>query len=152
VANTPREVQLATVIQAMAQEAGIDVKVVATETNTMIAAMNAGDYQASIVNWSGRADPDFNVAIFLACDGFQNWGKYCNPHFDELLERARAVTDPVQRQPLYWDVASTYLTDRPDIFLFHNTWLWGMTSALHGFTPVPDGLLRPQKLELTGGR
>ena len=41
----------------------------------------SGAYDVALVLWSGRADPDGNVAIWLACNGFLNWGKYCNPKF-----------------------------------------------------------------------
>ncbi len=143
-ANTPRETQIGEVLQSMVAEAGIELKLLPTETNTQIAAMNAGDYQASIVNWSGRADPDFNIAVFLESDGFQNWGKYTSLAFDDLLARARAVTDPAARAPLYQKAAAIYLTDRPDIFLFHPTWLFATSARVTGFTPLADGLIRPQ--------
>ncbi len=71
VTNTPRELQLAEVIQSMVAEAGFDMTIRAHEVNAHIQTMNAGDYQASVVVWSGRADPDANVSLFLACDGFQ---------------------------------------------------------------------------------
>ena len=146
VTNTPRETQLGEVIQSMAAEGGFDVKVQPLDVNAMIGAMNAGDYNASVVVWSGRADPDSNISLFLACDGFQNWGKYCDPHFDDLLNKARASTDPAERQSLYHQVAAQYLQARPDIVLFHMTWLFGATDALHGFVATPDGLIRPQGL------
>jgi peptide/nickel transport system substrate-binding protein len=147
-ANTPRETQIGEIMQSMLAEAGITLKLLPSETNTMIDAMNRGDYQASIVTWSGRADPDFNVSLFLASDGFQNWGRYANPAFDDLLSRARSATDPAVRAPLYHQAASVYLTDRPDIFLFHNTWLFGASAKLKGFAPFSDGLIRPQGLSL----
>ena len=91
VENSPSETQAGQVIQSMAAEAGFDVRIQALEPNTLVAANNRGDYQMALVLWSGRADPDFNISIFLACDGFQNWGKYCNPQFDSLLNQARSV-------------------------------------------------------------
>ncbi len=148
VTNTPRETQLAEVIQAMAGEAGFDVKIQALDTGALINDMNAGNYNASVVVWSGRADPDSNISLFLACDGFQNWGKYCDQKFDALLGRARASTDLAERQSLYRQVAAQYLTDRPDIVLFHMTWLFAASDALHGFVATPDGLIRPQGLSL----
>jgi peptide/nickel transport system substrate-binding protein len=147
-ANTPRETQIGEIMQSMLAEAGITLKLLPSETNTMIDAMNRGDYESSIVNWSGRADPDFNVSLFLASDGFQNWGRYSNPAFDDLLSRARAATDPAVRAPLYHQAAALYLTDKPDIFLFHTTWLFAATTRLHGFAPLADGLIRPQGLSL----
>jgi peptide/nickel transport system substrate-binding protein len=146
--NTPSDIQIGEVLQSMAAEAGIDIRLVAGETNANIQAMNAGDYQASLVIWSGRSDPDFNIVQFLACDGFQNWAKYCNPKFDDALNHGRAATDPAQRAVAYHDAASIYLAERPLVFLFHMTWLYAHSDRLKGFTPVPDGLIRPQGLTL----
>ncbi len=98
-------------VQSLAGEAGFDIKLQAAEANALVAAGRAGNYQATIVIWSGRPDPDGNVAIWLACDGFLNWGKYCNPTFDDLLSRARGVTDVVQRQALYRQLVDVYLAD-----------------------------------------
>jgi peptide/nickel transport system substrate-binding protein len=151
VENTPTEAQTGQVIQSMAAEAGFDVTLRVLEPNALVAAAQRGDYQAAVVLWSGRADPDFNVSIFLACDGGQNWGHYCNPAFDKLLAQARAVTDPAERQALYRQVSDTYLNDRPDIFLYHLTWLFAHNARLDGFHVFPDGLIRPQGLQMRGG-
>ncbi len=70
------------------------------------------------------------------------------PSFDGLLARARSVTDTVERQALYRQVASAYLADRPYLILFHMTWLWAHTDRLQGFTPSPDGLLRMPGLRM----
>ena len=148
VTNTPRETQLGEVIQAMVADAGFDMKLQALDTGALIADMNAGNYNASVVVWSGRADPDSNISLFLACDGFQNWGKYCDPKFDSLLSQARSSTDLGERQSLYRQVAAQYLRDRPDIVLFHMNWLFAASRALQGFVATPDGLIRPQGLRL----
>jgi peptide/nickel transport system substrate-binding protein len=101
IGNSPVEQQVGQVVQSMAAEAGFEITLQAAEANALVAAGRSGNYQATIVIWSGRPDPDGNVAIWLACDGFLNWGKYCNPKFDDLLARARGVTDVAQRQSLY---------------------------------------------------
>jgi peptide/nickel transport system substrate-binding protein len=146
--NSPVEQQVGQVVQSMANEAGFDVKLQTAEANALVAAARAGNYQASIVIWSGRPDPDGNLAIWLACDGFLNWGKYCNPKFDDLLGRARGVTDVAQRQALYRQLVDVYTTDRPHLVLYHAKWLWAMSDKLSGFTPTPDGLIRPQGMTL----
>jgi len=146
--NSPVEQQVAQVLQSMACEAGFDVRLQAAEANALVAAARAGTYQATMVIWSGRPDPDGNVAIWLACDGFLNWGKYCNPTFDDLLARARGVTDIAQRQALYRQVVDAYLADRPHIVLYHAKWLWALSDKVSGFTPTPDGLIRPQGMTL----
>ena len=145
IGNSPVEQQVGQVVQSMAAEAGFDIKLQAAEANALVAAGRAGNYQATIVIWSGRPDPDGNVAIWLACDGFLNWGKYCNPKFDDLLARARGVTDVAQRQALYRQLVDIYLADRPHIILYHAKWLWALSDKVSGFTPTPDGLIRPQE-------
>jgi peptide/nickel transport system substrate-binding protein len=148
IGNNPVDQQVGQVLQSMAGEAGFDVKLQAGEANANNAAVNAGNYQATIVLWSGRVDPDGNVAIWLACDGFLNWGKYCNPKFDDLLARARGVTDVAQRQALYKQLVDVYLADRPQIVLYHAKWLWALSDKVSGFTPTPDGLIRPQGITI----
>jgi peptide/nickel transport system substrate-binding protein len=148
IGNSPVEQQVGQVIQSMAAEAGFDIKLQSAEANALIAAGRAGNYQATIVIWSGRPDPDGNVAIWLACDGFLNWGKYCNPAFDNLLARARGVTDVAQRQALYRQLVAIYVADRPQLVLYHAKWLWALSDKVSGFTPTPDGLIRPQGMTL----
>lgn len=148
IGNSPVDQQEGQVIQSMASEAGFDIKLQTNEAKALVAAARAGKYDASIVFWSGRVDPDGNVQIWLECSGFLNWGKYCNPKFDDLLARARGVTDVVQRQALYRQVADVYLADRPHIVLYHARWLWALSDKVSGFTPTPDGLIRPQGMTL----
>jgi len=144
VGNSSVEQQAGEVLQSMADEAGFDVKLQAAEANAQVAAARAGNYDATVVIWSGRPDPDGNVAIWLQCDGFLNWGKYCNPAFDALLAKARGVTDVAARQAVYRQVVDTYLHDRPHIVLWHIKWLWALSDKVSGFVPTPDGLIRPQ--------
>jgi peptide/nickel transport system substrate-binding protein len=148
IGNSPVEQQVGQVVQSMAGEAGFDIRLQAAEANALVAAGRAGNYQATIVIWSGRPDPDGNVAIWLACDGFLNWGKYCNPKFDDLLARARGVTDVAQRQALYRQLVDIYVVDRPHLVLYHAKWLWALSDKVSGFTPTPDGLIRPQGMTI----
>jgi len=147
-ANSPVDLQVAQVIQSMIAEAGFDMKIQATEANTLTNATQKGDYQATLVFWSGRPDPDGNISIWLQCDGFLNWGKYCNPQLDDALAKARLTTDPAARLVQYKRAADIYLADRPHIFLYNIKWLWGTTAKLEGFSPGVDGLIRPQGMVL----
>jgi len=148
VGNSSLEQQTGEVLQAMADEAGFDVRIQAAEANAQVAAARAGNYDATVVIWSGRPDPDGNVAIWLQCDGFLNWGKYCNHGFDALLAKARGVTDVAARQAVYRQVVDTYLEDRPHIVLWHVKWLWALNGKVSGFVPAPDGLIRPQGMRV----
>ena len=83
--QSPSDQQIAQIIQSMAAEAGFDVKLEVLEANTLISNASKGLYDAAITLWSGRADPDGNVSIWIACEGFVNWGKYCNKDVDAAL-------------------------------------------------------------------
>ncbi len=146
--NDPVTAQVAQVIQAMAGEAGFDVKLNVMDSAASGAAGKAGAFQATMGIWSGRPDPDGNIAIWMSCGGFVNWGQYCNPALDALFARAAALTDPAQRVPLYREINAITSRDRSHLVLFHFTWLWGMSDKVEGFVPMPDGLMRPQGMSL----
>src|SRR5262245_44133566 len=56
---------VAQVVQSMAAEAGFDMKIRVTEFATSLKQAEAGEYQAFMLAWSGRIDPDGNSYIFL---------------------------------------------------------------------------------------
>ena len=70
---------VAEVIQAMAAEVGIDMKIRVTEFATSLKQAEAGEYQAYLLAWSGRTDPDGNLYIFDKCKAPQDYPGYCNP-------------------------------------------------------------------------
>jgi peptide/nickel transport system substrate-binding protein len=147
-ANATSGLQLAQILQSMAGEAGFDISIRSIEAMTMVQNTSSGNYQAALAIWSGRPDPDGNISYWLACDGFLNWGKYCDPKFDGLLEAARSTIDPEARARLYRQATDIYMDARPALFLHHYTWLWGLSRKVEGFTPHPDGIIRPQGLKL----
>jgi peptide/nickel transport system substrate-binding protein len=142
IGSDPLDSRVAQIIQAMAGEAGFDVKITVTEGATLLSRITAGSYEIALLIWSGRADPDANVSIWVACDGFVNWGKYCDPKLDDLLRRARQTTEPAERARLYAEAAAIYL------FLYHLKWFWGASAKLSGIVPHPDGIIRLQGLRL----
>jgi peptide/nickel transport system substrate-binding protein len=148
VPNSPVESHVAQVIQSMVGEAGFDMKIEVLEANTLTERTNEGNYEAALVIWSGRPDPDGNISIWLACDGFLNWGKYCNRQLDAHLAAARRSTEPALRFAEYAAAAKIYLDDRAHIFLYNYRWLWGLAEKVEGFAPHPDGIIRLQDVRL----
>jgi len=142
VPNDTERLQLAQVIQAMAAEAGFDLRIRATEFATSLDLGERGDFEAYLLAWSGRLDPDGNLFIALGCKGPFNYGKYCKPEVDSEIMAGRSVLAPEERMKHYTAVAQAALRDRPVIYLFHRRWLYGYTAKLDGFQPYPDGLIR----------
>ncbi|TCR82437.1 ABC transporter substrate-binding protein [Rhizobium sp. BK376] len=151
VANSPILEQVGQMIQAMAAEAGFDVKIQTLESSTLAANSDAGKYQASMAIWSGRPDPDGNISPWVSCDGFLNWGHYCNPDLDKVLSQARQTTNDQERAKLYAQGVDLYLADMPFITLYHYKSLWAARDNIDGFVPYPDGLIRLQGVKKTSG-
>ncbi len=139
--------KIAQVVQAMVKEAGFDVKLQSTEFATSLDLADKGQYEAYVLAWSGRADPDGNIYSFDACKQPLNYSGYCKQEVDDLLNRSRTALDAAERRKAYEQIAAIVLKDRPDIYLFHRHWLWAYTARLSGFRTVPDGLVRVQGLK-----
>ena len=148
VSTDPLDGRVAQIIQAMAGEAGFDVKIEVTESTSLLARLKSGNYEMALLIWSGRPDPDANIAMWVACDGFINWGAFCDPKLDDILKRARSAADTNERATLYAQAAAIYLAARPYIFLYHLKWYWGLSAKLDGFVPHPDGIVRVTGLRL----
>src|SRR4051812_34422162 len=150
VPTNPELMRAAEVIQAMAKEAGFDIRIEATEFATSLERATKGDFEAYLIGWSGRTDPDGNVYNFLACDAppTLNTPHYCDTEIDRELKAARATGSQPERREHYAKVAERALGDRPIIYLWHARLFFAMRPDLDGFVPYPDGLIRPKDLRL----
>jgi peptide/nickel transport system substrate-binding protein len=138
------------VVQAMAAEVGFDMKIRVTEFATSLKMGETGEYQAYLIGWSGRTDPDGNLYTFHACNAPNNNGGYCNAEVDKLMNEARTYSEPAKRKAVYEKVAKALLTEGQGhiIYLYHRKALIAHTTKLEGFVPVPDGLVRVVGLRL----
>ena len=140
--------RLALVVQAMARDAGFDVKIQATEFATSLNLADKGEYDAYVLAWSGRPDPDGNLYSFHGCKQPLNYAGYCSPETDALLDKSRALRDPAERRKVFEQVAARVMKERPVVYLYHVNWLWAYNSKLAGVRNLPDGLLRLQGLKM----
>ena len=140
--NNPEVRQTGEIIQAMATEAGFDMKIRVTEFATSLNEAEAGRYGAYMLNWSGRPDPDGNLYVFQKTGAPQNYGRYSNPVVDRELDEARATSDRAARMALYGKVAETLLAEGSILYLYHRPVIIAHTARLEGYKPYPDGLIR----------
>jgi peptide/nickel transport system substrate-binding protein len=138
----------AQVIQSMAAEAGFDMKIRVTEFATSLKQAEAGDYQAYMLAWSGRVDPDGNAYIFLHSDAPQNYSAWNNAQADKALEDARLITDQDKRKTIYETLAKLVQDEEPILYLYHRRIIIAHTTRLEGYKQMPDGLVRVIGLKL----
>lgn len=148
VPNTTEFKQAAEILQGMVGEAGFDMELQLFETATLLRDWVAGGFESLLILWSGRVDIDGNIYSFKACDGALNGGKYCNAEVDKYLKEARGRVDLPGRLSAYEAAAKIYLAERPYIYLYHRTNIFGHSAKLEGLRLIPDGLMRVQGLKL----
>ncbi|MEA2872326.1 MAG: peptide/nickel transport system substrate-binding protein, partial [Hyphomicrobiales bacterium] len=139
---------VAQVIQSMASETGFDMKIRVTEFATSLKQAEAGEYQAYMLAWSGRIDPDGNSYVFLHSNAPQNYSAWSNADADKALDEARLVTDQAQRKAIYEKLAKIELDDEAILYIFHRRILIAHTTKLEGYKQMPDGLVRVIGLKL----
>jgi len=135
-------------VQAMSREAGFDVKIQAAEFATSLNMADKGEFEAYVLAWSGRADPDGNLFSFYGCKQPLNYAGYCDAETESLLNQSRAQRDPALRKKLFEQIAARIMKERAIIYVYHRNWLWAYSSKLAGVRNIPDGLLRVTGLTL----
>jgi peptide/nickel transport system substrate-binding protein len=139
---------VAQVIQSMASETGFDMKIRVTEFATSLKQAEAGEYQAYMLAWSGRIDPDGNSYIFLHKDAPQNYSAWANAEADKALDDARLITDQAQRKAIYEKLTKAVIDEEPILYLYHRRIVIAHTTRLEGYKQMPDGLVRVVGLKL----
>jgi peptide/nickel transport system substrate-binding protein len=148
VPNNPETRQVAEVIQAMAGEAGFDIKIRVTEFATSLKEAEEGRYQAYMLAWSGRVDPDGNSYIFHKTKAPQNYGGYSNPDVDAWLDEARTKNSFAERKAAYEKATQKLLEEGSVVYLYHRLMIIAHTDKVDGYNQLPDGLIRLQGVKV----
>lgn len=148
VPNTPDARQIAEVLQAMGAEAGFDLKIRVTEFATSLKEAEEGRFQAYVIGWSGRVDPDGNIYIFEKTKAPQNNGMYSDADVDAWLDESRKVSAVAERKAIYAKIAEKTLQEGTIIYLIHRPVIIAHSAKLEGYKQMPDGLVRVVGLKL----
>jgi len=105
-----------------------------------------GQALLSIRGWSSdNGDPDnFLYPLFHS----KNWGRPGNTSFyksqkvDEMLVRALAVRNPVERLNFYREIEQIVVDDAPWVFLYHSMKYTATNPYVHGYRIRPMGAAR----------
>ena len=135
------EEQIAQMIQSMAKEAGIEVKIETVEFGTMLEQMDNLQFQAARLGWSGRIDPDGNIHSLFRTGGSINYG-YSNEKMDQYLDAARSAVEQKDRKEWYKKAMVLGQEEVPYIFLYHESDYKAYKNYIEGFEHVPDQMMR----------
>lgn len=134
--------RLGEAIQAQAADGGFEIELNPTEFSAALDQVDQGRFQSFQIGWSGRVDPDGNIASFLATQAPLNTAGYSNPPADQLIEAARASNDQAERQQLYGELHELVRQDVPIIYLYRQKNLTGVSDRVSGVEVYGDGLVR----------
>ena len=142
VPNNPESRQVAEVIQAMAAEAGFDMKIRVTEFATSLKeARKAGirptssaGRAASIRTATATSSTSARRRRTTAASATRTWIRW--------LDEARTKTALADRKAIYEKVAEKVLTEGGIIYLYHRLVIIAHTERVEGYKQLPDGLVR----------
>jgi peptide/nickel transport system substrate-binding protein len=140
--NTPVSIQEATLIKDQLSKAGITMNIQVEEFGQVLTEAQAHHFDAALVAWSGRIDPDGNIYGWFHTGGGFNDGQYSNPQVDTLLEQARVESDQSTRKGLYDQAQKILVEDAAYIFIQHDPAQEITSSKVHNFSLIADSIDR----------
>ncbi|HEX6477311.1 MAG TPA: ABC transporter substrate-binding protein [Ktedonobacteraceae bacterium] len=139
--GSPLNAQEAQFIQSELQPAGITVNIKQETFTTLLNDTSAFNFQAALIGWSGRPDPDGNMYSWFHTGGGFNDMQYSNPQVDSLLEAARASSDQSQRTTDYQQAEQIILQDASYVFINHGVNVQATATNVKNFTLLPTGMM-----------
>ncbi len=141
--------QVAQIIQSMAADGGIKVNIELVEFGTLLSQLDTHKFEAVLLGWSGRPDPDGNIYAHIVTGGGFNYTSYGNTRVDTLLDAARILTSPDQRKRAYAEAMDILSDDVPYMFLWWPKQYKVLGPKLQGFVHNSDGMMRFRSTWLT---
>lgn len=133
--------RIVTLVQAMCGEFGIQMNAQQTEFGQILARAGEGNYTAAWISLTPRNDPDLSAYPWFTTNS-TNFARISNETIDDLLTRARAVSDLDERRELYRAAADEMLLEMPYLFLYHSAEIKAYRDRIQGFAHIPDGMMR----------
>lgn len=146
VRDTREQLERADIIISYCRKVGIMLRANPLSWRDLLERSYEGQSILSVRGWSSdNGDPDnFLYPLFHS----KNWGRPGNTSFyksqkvDEMLVRALAVRNPVERLAFYRDIEQQVVEDAPWIFLYHSMKYMATNPYVHGYRIRPMGAAR----------
>jgi peptide/nickel transport system substrate-binding protein len=112
-------VQIATILQGVWSQIGINLKVRQLSSSDFANAVEGHQAQASMrYDGTGIYDAGYFLGFDMVCGMSFNISEVCIPEADKLLEQARVEMDKAKRQALYDEITKLWVANSPFIPIF----------------------------------
>jgi dipeptide transport system substrate-binding protein len=140
----PNAKLMAEMLQADWAKVGIKAKIVSYEWGEYNQRAKAGEHDALLIGWTGdNGDPDNWLGVLYGCDaiGGNNYGRWCDAKYDELVKTAKTLNDKEQRSELYKQAQQILKAQVPITPIAHSTVYQPMSTKVQDFKISPFGLV-----------
>ncbi|MBV4492835.1 ABC transporter substrate-binding protein [Pseudomonas oryzicola] len=131
----------AEMLQADLKQIGLKLDIRVMEWAEMLRRAKKGEADLVSAGWAGdNGDPDNFLSPMLSCDAVksgENYARWCNPKFQELISRAREVIDNDERARLYNEALKVYDDEQPWISMAHPKMFTAMRDNVEGYVINP---------------
>ena len=139
----PNARRMAELIQSDFAQVGVDVEIVSYEWGEYLKRSKAEDRDGAVLlGWTGdNGDPDNFLAVLLGCDGVggSNRAQWCHKPFEDLIQKAKMVSDPAQRTALYKKAQIEFKKQAPWATIAHSVVFKPIRKEVTGFKIDPFG-------------
>jgi len=139
----PNAKRIAEMMQADLAKVGVNAKLVTFEWGEYRKRAQQGEHMTAQLGWTGdNGDPD-NFFFLRGCTGAraggQNISKWCNKEYDDLLTKARTLSDVKERTKMYERMQVIEKEEAPDLKLAHSIVFETMRKEVEGYKQSPFG-------------
>ncbi|MNS76148.1 Periplasmic dipeptide transport protein precursor [compost metagenome] len=131
----------AEMLQADLKQVGLKLDIRVMEWAEMLRRAKNGEADLVSTGWAGdNGDPDNFLTPLLSCEAAkngENYARWCNPQFQELITRARQMTDDNERRWVYAEALRVYDDDQPWISMAHPKVFAAMRDNVEGYVISP---------------
>lgn len=131
----------AEMLQSDLAKIGIKLDIRVMEWAEMLRRAKKGEADLVSAGWAGdNGDPDNFLTPMLSCEAVksgENYARWCNQKFQDLITRAREVIDNDERAKLYNEALAVYDEDQPWISMAHPKMFTAMRENVEGYVINP---------------
>jgi len=129
------------------KEAGMKVELKPLLQIQLIANAATGGYEMVRFRNFSFANPDVDTVFWrsssiVATGVSLNFPRYVNPKIDELIIKALASSDPVERDLTYQEMSKTWAADLPYIWLGRPVWIVAANAKVNGIYSATNGTIQ----------
>ncbi|NMM44164.1 ABC transporter substrate-binding protein [Rhodospirillaceae bacterium KN72] len=139
----PNASRMAELIQADFAKVGVTAEIVSYEWGEYLKRSKELDRDGAVLlGWTGdNGDPDNFLAVLLGCDavGGSNRAQWCYQPFEDLIQKAKVVSDNAERTKLYEEAQVVFKEQAPWATIAHSVVFKPVRKEVKDFRIDPFG-------------